>query len=99
MIRPPPLAVSPRPLTPASPCFSPPFRNTTDVYNPVIVVTPTKDHVHAQLFRTPDINRDTLQADWDRKTVDKLYWERKVSWADVAKQQGSVDRVVPVSEA
>lgn len=74
-------------------------KNTTDVYDPMIVVTPGRDGVDAVLYHTPPISNETLLADFDSKVVDKVYWKRRVPWADVVKQQGSVDRVVPVNEA
>ena len=51
------------------------------------------------MFRTPHINADTLQTDWNKTYIDTVHWERRVPWKDVAKQQGSVERVVPASEA
>jgi len=73
--------------------------NTTDTYKPMIVVTPTRAGVDAVLYHTPPISNETLLADFDRSIVDKVYWKRRVPWADVVKQQGSVERVVPVREA
>jgi hypothetical protein len=73
---------------------------TADVYDPVIVVTPSKEHVSVKLYRTPHIDEETLlPVDVDTNKWHKLYWERNVPWSVVARQQGNVSRVVPPAES
>ena len=70
------------------------------MYDPVIIVTPSKEHVSVLLYRTPHIDEETLQPDLggDPAKLQKLYWERNVPWSVVARQQGNTTRVVPVDE-
>lgn len=70
------------------------------MYDPVVIVTPSKDHVSVKLYRTPTIDDATLQpVDGDKAKLHKVYWERNVPWSVVAQQQGNVTRVVPPAES
>ena len=69
------------------------------MYDPVIIVTPSKEHVSVRLYRTPPVDEETLQPELgDPAKLHKLYWESNVPWSVVARQQGNTTRVVPVGE-
>ena len=61
------------------------------------MVTPGEKGVRTQLFHTPPIDPTTLQPDLPNwPGLNEVHWESLTSWEDVARQQGSIERVIPV---
>ena len=57
-------------------------------------MTPGEKGVRTQLFHTPPIDAETLLPELKADQINKVHWESFTSWEDVAKQQGSIERVL-----
>ena len=57
-------------------------------------MTPGEKGVHTQLFHTPPIDKETFLPELPWAGLEKVHWESHTSWEDVARQQGSIERVI-----